>query len=359
MTPTWIAHWISLGLGLAALFLLPLWWRRETWARLLAGCVLALGLIQLQQWLTVLGVASLPVLLLHELALYCVAPLLFLSVQSLLGAQVGPRQVGLHLAPLAGVAVLAILQLLQPHWRRPIEAGIYALSFSVGAVYALAVLRRLGRLAHPASLVRLETMVLGLGILVALAAALLVTLGIALGHPGFPLLYGSAITGLLAGGHLVYQRFPVLVEAVGDELREAAEAAGLAPEPRRSPLAGIDVEDRLAALRQALDVDRLYRNDELTLGELAAAVGLGAHQLSALVNEHLGINVPRLLKQHRVAEAKDILLQKPSLSVLDVGLGVGFSSLSAFYAAFRELEGMAPGMYRKQGLAARKGAPSP
>jgi AraC-like DNA-binding protein len=356
---SWLPHWLSLGLGLAGLYLLPLWWRGETWARLLAGCVAALGLIQLQQLLTVLGGSPLPVLLLHELALYCVAPLLYLSVQSLLGVAVGPGLIARHLAPLPGVAALAGLQLARPDWTLPIEKGIYALALTVGSAYALAVLQRLGRLAQPASLVRAEAAVLALGVLAALAGALLMTLGVALEHPGFPYVYGSAITGLLAGGHLLYQRFPVMVEAVGDELREAAEAAGLAPEPRRSQLGGIDVDDRLAALRRALEVDRLYRDEELALPQLAAAIGLTPHQLSELVNEHLGINVPRLLKQHRVAEARELLVTRPSLSVLEVGLGVGFSSLSAFYAAFREIEGMAPGMYRKQGLAARKASPSP
>lgn len=351
-----VPYWISLGLGLSLLLAPPLWWRGEAWARLLAGSVLALGLIQLQQWLTVLGVHALPVLLLHEFALYSVAPLLFLCVESLLGVRVGPGQLGRHLAPLAGVAGLAALQVARPDWRLGIEKGVYALSLTVGNGYALLVLKRLGRLAQPASLVRAEAAVLAVGVLIGLAGALLITLGVALEHPGFPLLYGSLITGLLAGGHLLYQRYPVLVEALGDELREAAEAAGLAPEPRRTHLAGIDVAARLAALRHALEDERRYRDEDLDLPGLAAAIGLTPHQLSELVNEHLGMNVPRLLKQHRVAAAKALLLEKPALSVLEVGLGVGFSSLSAFYAAFRELEGMAPGMYRKQGLAARRNA---
>lgn len=354
MMSTWLPHWLSLGLGLSLLYLLPLWWRGETWARLLAGCVFALGLIQLHLLLTVRGGSPLPVLLLHELALYCVAPLLFLSVESLLGVRVNAGHLLRHLAPLAGMVMLAALQLAQPAWRLPIEKGIYALSLTVGCGYALLVFQRLGRLAHPASLVKAETAILAVGVLLGLGAALLVTLGVALENPGFPLLYGSAITGLLAGAHLLYQRFPTLVETVGDELREAAEAAGLAVDSRRSHLAGINVADKLAALRQRLEIEQLFRNEELTLAQLAAAIDLTPHQLSELVNEHLGINVPRLLKQHRVAEAKALLIRKPAMSVLEVGLGVGFSSLSAFYAAFRELEGMAPGMYRKQGLAAQK-----
>lgn len=349
-----LPYWISFGLGLSVLFLFPLWWRDQPWARLLAGCVGALGLIQLHLLLSALGRPALPALLLHELALCSVAPLLFLSVESLLGVSVGYRHLLRHLAPLAGVLALATLQLRQPQWRLPIEKGVYVLALTAGCGYALVLLRRLGRLAQPASLVRAETAVLALCVLAGLGAAMLVTLGVALENPGFALLYGSAITALLAGGHLLYQRFPALVEAVGDELREAAEAAGLAPEPRRTQLGGIDVADRLAALRQALDHDHLYRDEDMTLSRLAAALALTPHQLSELVNEHLGMNVPRLLKQHRVAEARALLLARPALSVLEVGLAVGFSSLSAFYAAFRELEGMAPGMYRKQGLAAPK-----
>lgn len=349
-----LPHWISLGLGLSVLYLLPLWWRGESWARLLAGCVLALGLIQFHLLLTVLDVESRPVLLLHEFALFSVAPLLFLCVESLLGVGVTSSRLLLHLAPLVVVAGLAVLQVCQPDLVLPIEKGMYALSLTLGCGYALLILRRLGRLAHPSSLVRLEVLILTLGVLIGLAGALLVTLGVALEHPGFSFIYGSVITTLLVSSNLLYQRFPVMVEAVGDELREAAEAVGLAPAPRRSQLGGLDVEERLAALRHALESDHLYRNEELTLAQLAVAVGLTPHQLSELVNEHLGINVPRLLKQYRMGEAKELLISKPALSVLEVGMAAGFSSLSAFYAAFRELEGVSPGMYRKQGLAVRK-----
>ena len=351
---TWLPHWISLGLGLAALFLLPLWWRQERWSRLLAGCVLALGLIQLHLLLTVLGRPSLPLLLLHELALYCVAPLLFLCVQSLLGAALTRKTLALLLAPLSLVAGLAALQMARPEWLLHIEKILYGASFAAGSVYALVVLKRLGQLAQPASLARAQAVAMALIVLAGLSAALLVFLGIALEHPGFPLAYGSAITALLAGGHLLYQRFPALVEVVGDELREAAEAAGLTLDTRRSQLAGIEINAKLAELRQQLEVKRLYRDEGLTSAQLANAVGLTPHQLSELVNEHLGINIPRLIKRHRIDEARQLLVEKPALSVLEVGLTVGFSSLSSFYAAFRELEGMAPGMYRKQAAAREK-----
>ncbi|MFN3587648.1 MAG: helix-turn-helix domain-containing protein [Moraxellaceae bacterium] len=43
-----------------------------------------------------------------------------------------------------------------------------------------------------------------------------------------------------------------------------------------------------------------------------------------------------------------MLLAEPDTPVLDVGLAVGFSSSSAFYAAFRELTGQAPGQFRRE-----------
>ena len=46
--------------------------------------------------------------------------------------------------------------------------------------------------------------------------------------------------------------------------------------------------------------------------------------------------------------APDLLwVAEPSASVLSVGLSVGFTSQSNFYEAFREIEGMTPGQYRK------------
>jgi AraC-like DNA-binding protein len=354
MLLTWLPHWISLGLGLAVLYLLPLWWRQESWSRLLAGCVLALGLIQLHVLQTVLGTLSLPVLLLHELALYCVAPLLFLCVQSLLGNSLTGKLLVLHLAPLSLIACLAALQIARPEWLLPVEKSIYGASFAAGSVYALLVLKRLGQLAQPASLARTQAVLMALIVITGLAAALLVVMGVALEHPGFPYVYGSAITALLAGGYLLYERFPALVEVIGDELREAAEAAGLTPDIRRSQLAGINVNAKLAELHQQLEGALLYREEGLTSAQLATAVGLTPHQLSELVNEHLGINIPRLIKQHRIAEARKLLVERPAMSVLEVGLTVGFSSLSSFYTAFREFEGIAPGMYRKQTRARAK-----
>src|SRR5690606_40645634 len=87
----------------------------------------------------------------------------------------------------------------------------------------------------------------------------------------------------------------------------------------------------------------LYRDENLSLSRLAELVGLNAHQLSELINTHFQLGFSRLLRQHRVAAARRMLVAEPRASVLSVGLSVGFGSQSTFYVAFKDEDGMAPG----------------
>ena len=60
------------------------------------------------------------------------------------------------------------------------------------------------------------------------------------------------------------------------------------------------------------------------------------------------MNVSTYIRQQRILAAEKMLLQQPQVSVLAIGLSVGFNSQSAFYAAFKALHGMAPGQFRKR-----------
>ena len=93
--------------------------------------------------------------------------------------------------------------------------------------------------------------------------------------------------------------------------------------------------------------DRIYTDSSLSLPSLAKRLELSTHQLSELMNTRLGKGFSRYLREYRVDAAKVMLCDEPSASVLSVGLSVGFTSQSNFYEAFREIEGMTPGQYRK------------
>lgn len=100
---------------------------------------------------------------------------------------------------------------------------------------------------------------------------------------------------------------------------------------------------------EALMVEQaLYKDDTLNLSKLAQALALSNHQTSELVNTQFGMSVSRYISLQRVNAAKSMLLAEPNASVLSVGLSVGFSSQSTFYAAFKTIANQTPSQYRKQ-----------
>lgn len=117
-----------------------------------------------------------------------------------------------------------------------------------------------------------------------------------------------------------------------------------------STLGSVDVNDQLVALQRLMEEDAIYTNDELKLATVAEMLGLSGHQLSELINRHLGLSYSQYLRQIRVQAAQNILRREPDQSVLSIALEVGYRSQSTFYAAFKQETGLSPGEYRDLGL---------
>jgi len=184
----------------------------------------------------------------------------------------------------------------------------------------------------------------------AIALAIL-PLGIAapwLGAKLFVSAYAGLIGAAFALALYVLLRFPDL----GVKAAEAVATAYAV-----STLTKVDREQALAALARLMDVEKVYADEALSLASLAKQVALTPHQLSELVNTRFGVGFSRWVREHRVAAAQRMLLAEPDASVLSVGLSVGFTSQSNFYAAFREIAGEVPGRYRQQRLKGGAAAP--
>lgn len=116
-------------------------------------------------------------------------------------------------------------------------------------------------------------------------------------------------------------------------------------------LANIDCDELKQRLEGLMTDKQVYQDTELSLSSLASMLSLKPYQLSEYVNTQLGMSFSTYLRGQRVKAAESFLKQEPNVSVLAVGLSVGFSSQSAFYTAFKEIHSIAPGQYRKQVLA--------
>lgn len=133
--------------------------------------------------------------------------------------------------------------------------------------------------------------------------------------------------------------------------------------PERAPeVSPRDVRDRL--LREKLDAamadDAIWRREGLTIGELAAAVGVPEHRLRRLVNAELGHrNFAAFLNAHRIRAAQEAFAdpRQAERSVSEIAFGLGYASLGPFNRAFKDATGDTPSSWRARALSAR--SPNP
>lgn len=137
---------------------------------------------------------------------------------------------------------------------------------------------------------------------------------------------------------LLGERYPGLFQAIRKQ----------SPRYAKSHLSGLDLSALEVRLRTLMDQQFVYRDEQLTLPRLAGMVGLSVHQLSRLLNEHIGQNFPTFVNAYRVAEARRLLREQPQRTTLSIGMEVGFNSYTAFHSAFSRSEGVPPGKYRRR-----------
>jgi AraC-like DNA-binding protein len=110
----------------------------------------------------------------------------------------------------------------------------------------------------------------------------------------------------------------------------------------------------LAHLRRARDhIDRHYRTD-LDLNQLASVAGVSKYHFVRCFEATYGETPIRYLTRRRIERAQD-LLRSANLTVTEICMVVGFSSLGSFSTRFSALVGESPTAYRNRW--ARTGGP--
>jgi AraC family transcriptional regulator len=101
------------------------------------------------------------------------------------------------------------------------------------------------------------------------------------------------------------------------------------------------------ALRRA--VERLQSDDDtdVSLAALAADVGLSRFHFCHAFKESTGLSPHAWLRQHRLEKAMK-LLRDTDDSIVSIAAALGYSSQTAFAAAFRKLTGETPSFWRSR-----------
>ncbi|NOQ36531.1 MAG: helix-turn-helix domain-containing protein [Methylococcaceae bacterium] len=263
----------------------------------------------------------------YKLALFTIAPAFYFYSRGILTLERNyPTSQLLHFAPLIIAPFLSLDNALP-------------LAFLIGSVYLLWLTFKVYRLKEQRKRFKWELIALASLFVIALLVINLVLLRTIIGEQTFFNLYAVLIGLALFVALLADLHFPMF----SADIAEAVQITYA-----ESTLTSVDCEKTLTQLTKLLEVDKVYRNESLNLTQLAQSLNLSSHQLSELINSHLHKSFSRYLREYRIAEAKQLLLSEPNSSVLSIGLAVGFTSQSNFYAAFSDIEGLPPAKYRKQ-----------
>lgn len=108
-------------------------------------------------------------------------------------------------------------------------------------------------------------------------------------------------------------------------------------------------ESELKVIADAMQAKR-YQQEGLTIGQLSQHLQMKEYRLRQIINQGMGYkNFSDFLNHYRIEEAKHLLQRQDcDLSITDIASGVGYSSLSSFNKAFKQIADCTPSVYRKQ-----------
>ena len=100
-------------------------------------------------------------------------------------------------------------------------------------------------------------------------------------------------------------------------------------------------------LNVVLDFIEENLSQRITLRDLAGLAGVGVRHFERAFRQALGVPPYQYVLQRRVAEAQQLLLSKPKVTVSEVAARFGFSSSHHLASAFRRETGYAPAAFRR------------
>lgn len=114
-----------------------------------------------------------------------------------------------------------------------------------------------------------------------------------------------------------------------------------------SRLGQIDLNEALGRLDTLMRDKKLYRNENLTLMQMADEMRMTTQQLSEVINKGLNKNFFQFVNKYRIAEACQMLVSDADKNILEIAFAVGFNSKSVFNRVFTQIEGNTPSEYRR------------
>lgn len=174
--------------------------------------------------------------------------------------------------------------------------------------------------------------------------------------------YYIAITGY---AHSIEQKKKFELDFLRYQM-PALIGGGLAPEDQQEEYAAFEIIPEAAnttaessfdsiispewtqKVKEAILGEKMYRNPELTLTDLATHLGTNPSFLSKIINRSFGKNFNDYVNQYRVLEVKENLVNPANahLTIMSLAYDAGFNSKATFNRAFKKFTGDNPKTYQ-------------
>jgi ligand-binding sensor domain-containing protein/AraC-like DNA-binding protein len=108
------------------------------------------------------------------------------------------------------------------------------------------------------------------------------------------------------------------------------------------------VKECIKKLDYSMEIEKIYRDENISLQSLSKKISITPHQLSRILNERLNKNFPDFINTYRVEEAKKILAdpKQADRRILTIAFEVGFNTK----VAFNKHTKMTPSQFRKKAI---------
>lgn len=112
----------------------------------------------------------------------------------------------------------------------------------------------------------------------------------------------------------------------------------------------MDRKEHPSSVRRALlFIVREYAREKFSLTYAAGQLFMNANYLSGLVSHSIGISFNTFVRLLRVSKAQE-LLKKEDVCIQRIGSQCGFGNMNLFFRTFRDVTGMTPTNYKREGI---------
>lgn len=120
---------------------------------------------------------------------------------------------------------------------------------------------------------------------------------------------------------------------------------------KRKKNGAIQYPQLIEKIQSVMSDQQHYRQEKLTIGQLAELVNEQEYKVRRAINQDLGYrNFIDFVNSYRIGEAMDLLKnpEKSELTILEIAYQTGFNSIGPFNRAFKMTTGYTPTDYRKR-----------